>query len=72
MIINIVYLAIGFLIGFLIKYEIDIKQRKKRIEKQKLAIAKKVEVYDETLLMIRELNESLTTIQNTNQKRGVH
>jgi hypothetical protein len=65
-------MIVGFLVGFLIKHEIDIRQRKKRIQQQQMKIAKKIEPFDETLSMIRDLNESLLSMQNNNQRRGVH
>jgi uncharacterized membrane-anchored protein YhcB (DUF1043 family) len=72
MILNMVYLVVGLLIGFLVKHEIDIRQRQKKIQNQQRAISKAVSSYDETLSMIRELNESLLLIQQQNKKREVH
>lgn len=72
--VNVVYLFIGLIIGFLIKHEIDIKYRKKRVERKLKAVANvNLENYNNTLEMIKELNNSLTSLpsyQNT-QKNEV-
>ncbi len=60
MILNIVYLLVGVTVGFLIKHEIDIKQRRKRIQQRMRAVASRDSApYNETLNMIKELNISL-------------
>jgi hypothetical protein len=72
MILNIVYLFIGLLIGFLVKHELDLKQRKKRIQKRiNIVSSMDMEPYNETLEIIKELNSSLINISAA-KKKEVH
>ena len=71
MIINIVYLMLGCAIGFLVKHEIDLRSRKKRVEKRLQVFANaNIDKYNDTLQMVRELNQSLTVLQQQ-KKEGI-
>lgn len=62
-------MLIGLLIGFLVKHEIDIKHQKKRVQKKIKAVANmNLEPYNDTLDIIKELNSSLASYQNTQKK----
>lgn len=63
MILNMVYLLIGLLVGFLVKHELDIKERKKRVEQKLKVVKASVEPYNNTIDMLRELNASLLSAQ---------
>ncbi|MNS66844.1 hypothetical protein D3C71_983920 [compost metagenome] len=68
MLINILYLFMGVFIGFLIKYEIDSRHDKRRIEKKReLASCFNTERHNEIIRGVRELNNNLIFSQN---KRG--
>jgi hypothetical protein len=64
MLLNIVYLLIGVMVGFLVKHEIDLKHRKRRIEKRLQSFASiSLEPYDTTLRDVQELNNNLVLLQ---------
>jgi uncharacterized membrane protein YqgA involved in biofilm formation len=73
MIINILYLVMGMIVGILIKYEIDIRAKKKRLEKRATYLKataddSKMKQYDDILYSIRSINESLSSVQRQQQK----
>jgi hypothetical protein len=64
--INIVYMLMGVIVGILLKYEIDLKAKKKRLEKRSTYLKATAEhstlqQYDEILVGLRGLNDSLKT-----------
>lgn len=62
MILNLVYLLVGLIIGFLVKHELDIKYRKKRAKARMGAIATRVSSSNDTLATIKELNVNLREV----------
>lgn len=73
MIVNIVYMVMGIMVGILIKYELDIRARKKNLEKRSkylkaTAENSKMQEYDDILKSIRGINESLRSCQKQKQK----
>lgn len=74
MMINILYLLMGIIVGILIKYEIDIKAKQKRIQNRVNSLKataddQKMKQYDDILFSIRSINQSLSAMQN--QKKEV-
>jgi hypothetical protein len=64
MMVNIVYMILGCVIGFLVKHEIDLRSRKKRVEKRlKVFSNVNVDKYNDTIKMVKELNQSLSVLQ---------
>lgn len=73
MIINIAYLLMGAIIGVLVKYELDIKSKKKRIKKRAeymkaTANDSNIQQYDDILLSIKSINSSLVKMQKEIKK----
>lgn len=74
MAIDLVYMCVGCIIGILIKYEVDIKQNKKKIKNKVISYQHlrntddKLKECDEMLKSIKSINEGLTILQN---KKGV-
>lgn len=71
---NLLYLLIGLCVGFLVKYEIDIRCRKKRLERKKEQLDVLASDYEckqkETLNMVKELNIRLIQQQKEVHWRG--
>lgn len=63
----VLYLVLGLILGFLIKFEIDNRARQKRLKQKQKYIEEAVQPYEETLTIVKELNESLLTMQKQNQ-----
>lgn len=59
------------IIGFLIKHEVCLI-KKKRAENKQRDISETVQSFNETLLMVKELNNNLRAIQNQNQMKLYH
>lgn len=78
MILNIMYLMMGIAIGVIVRYEIDIRARKKRTQQRVMymkatASQPNMQQYDEILNSIKSINESLSSINHTkHQKKEVH
>ncbi|MER2008901.1 MAG: hypothetical protein ABS939_15735 [Psychrobacillus sp.] len=72
MIINIAYLLMGIIVGILIKYEIDIRASKKRIERRSTYLRTTAEnsmkEYDNILSSLKGINESLQKCNKQKQK----
>lgn len=68
MLINVLYLMLGTFVGFLIKYELDSRNDKKRVSLRMAKVSHfNVEKHNEILQGVKELNDTLKLIQN---KRG--
>lgn len=63
-------MMLGIMIGFLVKHELDIKSRRKRVEKRLQSFASMdTTSYDETLRDVRELNHNLVVFQKKKEAR---
>lgn len=63
------YMVVGILIGILIKSEVEVRHRKKRIQNrlsylQSTASRSSIEQYDNMLESIRSINKSLSAMNN--------
>jgi len=70
MIINIMYLMMGITIGFIWRYEHDIRTRKRKAQERIMhmkakASEPKLQQYDEILSSIKAINESLSSVNHT-------
>lgn len=64
MILNIIYLALGIVVGLLVKHEFDMKNRKKRVEKRLKNVSTcNFDRENEALKVAKELNHNLRLIQ---------
>lgn len=73
MIVVLLYMVMGILIGILIKSEIEVRHRKRRIQNrlnylQSTASKNNIEQYDSMLESIRSLNQSLSDMNNPKKK----
>lgn len=64
MIINLIYFVIGIMAGLLVKYEIDIKIKQKRMDRKRKNLnaisLKNMKKHEELLCSIKNLNDSLS------------
>lgn len=73
MILMVVYMITGILIGILIKNEVDVRSRRKRIQNrvnylQSTANQNNMEQYDAMLESIRSINRNLSAMDSQNKK----
>jgi hypothetical protein len=74
MILNLIYLMMGITIGVIIRYEIDLKARRKRTQQRVLyfkstASELNIKQYDEILNSIKSINESLSAMNQSKQHK---
>lgn len=67
MIVMLVYMIVGILVGFLIKSEIEVRHRRKRIQNRlnylhSTANQNQIEQYDNMLESIKSINQSLSAL----------
>lgn len=72
MIVMILYMLMGILIGILIKSEIEVKHRRKRLQNrisylQSTATQHKMEHYDNMLESLRSINKNLASLNKQNK-----
>lgn len=70
MILHLAYLLMGVTIGIILRYEYDIKARKKKAQQRVMYIKAtasepKMQQYDEILTSIKSINESLSSINHS-------
>jgi hypothetical protein len=71
--IHLLYMVMGILVGILIKYEIDMRTRKKRVKNRvnylmATANDSKMQEYDSMLESLRSINESLSTMEKNKRE----
>lgn len=66
MAINIIYFMLGIIIGFTIKYDIDLKKKKNIVNMQKKMV--KNTEYFRTNASLKQIDEALETIRGINEK----
>ena len=72
----IVYLIMGVLVGILIKYEIDIRIKRKRAKRRIVHLQNKtsqtrLKQYDDILQSVRGINESLSSMNKNDHQKEV-
>lgn len=70
MIVNLIYMALGVMMGFLFKHELDMKIRRRKAEKRQMSfLHMDTSPYDNTLRDVRELNHNLVVFQKKREAK---